>query len=138
MRRISASISYHAQGGIALKKPGLMMASLGLTLAMWSSTLLAAEPCAEPVSTRQGIYSGAKDPGFDSCVYKGIPFALAPVGELRFARPLPPSSHQGVVQALKFGPACPQKEDITMGGKAESYSEDCLNLNVWRPAKSGS
>jgi len=121
-----------------LKRQGLMMVALGMALAMLSSTVLAGDQCTEPVSTQQGSYSGAKDPGFASCVYKGIPFAQAPMGDLRFARPLPPSSHQGVIQALKFGPACPQKEDITMGGKAESYSEDCLNLNVWRPAKSGS
>lgn len=119
-----------------MKLPGLMAAFLS-AFSLWGFRLLAGEFCSEPVSTNQGGFLGSQAPEFSACVYKGIPFAQAPVGKLRFARPLPPLAHEGVIPALKFGPACPQVEDITMGGKAESYSEDCLNLNIWRPAKPG-
>lgn len=110
---------------------------LCLVSALSGSKLFAQGVCTEPVQTQQGSYVGAKDPEFESCVYKGIPFAEPPLGKLRFARPVPASPHQGVKEAVKFGPACPQVPDITMGGKAESYSEDCLYLNVWRPAREG-
>jgi len=96
-----------------------------------------ADLCSQPVATCQGAFSGFTDPDYGSCVYRGIPFAMPPVGDLRLKRPAPPEPHQGVFEALEFGPACIQKESMLSGGKAERYSEDCLYLNVWRPAKSG-
>lgn len=69
-------------------------------------------------------------------VWKGIPFASAPVGPLRFRAPEPLPGWSGVRAAVEFGPACPQA--FGTRGKPRSlppaYSEDCLYLNVWAPA----
>jgi len=74
-------------------------------------------------------------------VYKGIPFAAPPVGDLRWRPPQPVESWEdflgavelwdGVLDADQFAPACIQNGD-TPGGT----SEDCLYLNIWSPARS--
>lgn len=65
-------------------------------------------------------------------VYKGIPFAAPPVGDLRWCRPQPVASWDGVREALKFGPVAPQQSPFPT---PEAQSEDCLYLNIWTPAK---
>jgi para-nitrobenzyl esterase len=67
-------------------------------------------------------------------VYKGIPFAAPPVGELRWKAPQRPAPWQGVRSCTKFGNACPQPS-IPLMSVDEPQSEDCLYLNVWTPAK---
>jgi para-nitrobenzyl esterase len=73
-------------------------------------------------------------------VFRGIPYAAAPVGALRWRPPQRAASWTGVRQAAGFGPACPQAgapgvSDITRyGGAPEPTNEDCLTLNVWAPA----
>jgi len=68
--------------------------------------------------------------------YRGVPFALPPVGKLRWAAPLPPTKWQGVRKADKFGNNPMQKAIFgDMNFRAENMSEDCLYLNVWTPAK---
>ncbi len=64
-------------------------------------------------------------------VYKGIPFAAPPVGDLSWRAPQPAAKWEGVLQADKFalGP-------IQGWGSPSDMSEDCLYLNVWTPAKS--
>ena len=113
-----------------MKRFGLGMVLLALVMTLWSPTASASDMCSTPVATGQGAFSGAKDPNYESCAYKGIPYAQPPVGDLRLARPLPPASHQGVVQAVNFGPVCIQNH-------GDHMSEDCLYLNIWRPAKPG-
>ncbi|MDR1347925.1 MAG: carboxylesterase family protein [Prevotellaceae bacterium] len=68
------------------------------------------------------------------CVFRGIPFAAPPVGDLRWKAPQPVSSWDGILKTGKFAPSCPQ---ITMipGTDQLELSEDCLYLNVWTPAK---
>jgi para-nitrobenzyl esterase len=69
-------------------------------------------------------------------VYKGIPFAAPPVGDLRWRPPQPVKSWDGVLKADKYAPACPQVQfDIPILPKVAT-SEDCLYLNVWTPARS--
>ena len=65
----------------------------------------------------------------DMTVYKGIPFAAPPVGELRWKAPQPVVVWEGVRQCTDFAPA-------PMQGRGEGCSEDCLYLNVWTPARS--
>lgn len=70
-------------------------------------------------------------------VWKGIPYAAAPVGPLRFRAPQRLSPWSGVRAAVAFGPACPQAFG-TRGRprtNAPAYSEDCLYLNVWAPER---
>jgi len=82
----------------------------------------------EPVRTQAGLVSGApgRDPSIT--VYKGIPFAAPPVGDLRWRPPQPPIPWQGVRQGDHFGSICPQS------GETDSASEDCLFLNIWSQA----
>ena len=65
----------------------------------------------------------------DMTVYKGIPFAAPPVGELRWKAPQPVVAWDGILECKDFGPN-------PMQGNGEGCSEDCLYLNVWTPAKS--
>jgi len=64
-------------------------------------------------------------------VYKGIPFAAPPVGELRWKAPQPVEKWEGVKQTTEYAPA-----PFQGGNPPEGKSEDCLYLNVWTPAKS--
>jgi len=66
-------------------------------------------------------------------VFKGIPFAAPPVGNLRWRDPAPVTPWSGVRAARSFAPICPQTGDSLPGAPTESKSEDCLYLNVWTP-----
>jgi len=63
-------------------------------------------------------------------VFKGIPFAQAPVGDLRWREPAALKAWTGVREATSFGAPCAQNAG---GRMQESSSEDCLFLNVWTP-----
>jgi para-nitrobenzyl esterase len=63
-------------------------------------------------------------------LFRGIPYAAAPIGERRFRPPEPHPGWTGVWEATKFGSECPQKGSLgTVIG-----DEDCLTLNLWTPA----
>ncbi|HEX7947978.1 MAG TPA: carboxylesterase family protein [Phenylobacterium sp.] len=65
--------------------------------------------------------------------FKGVPFAAAPVGDLRWKPPAPAANWTGVREATAFGPVCMQMGRASSGG-TQNQSEDCLFLNVWTPA----
>ncbi len=67
--------------------------------------------------------------------FKGIPFAAAPVGDLRWREPRPAAPWQGVRRANRYGNACIQVPGLSLenGGDPGPLSEDCLYLNVWTP-----
>ncbi len=65
----------------------------------------------------------------DLTIYKGIPFAAPPVGELRWKAPQPVIPWDGVLETTEYAASPIQ-------GGAQNTSEDCLYLNVWSPAKS--
>jgi para-nitrobenzyl esterase len=81
------------------------------------------------VKVLEGMIQGTVEDGLT--IYKGIPFAAPPVGDLRWRAPEPAAKWEGVRQATKFAPAPMQG-----GNPASGKSEDCLYLNVWTPAKS--
>ena len=68
----------------------------------------------------------------DMSVYKGIPFAAPPVGENRWKAPQPVQPWEVVLDATKYGKGPVQAS----GQENDEFSEDCLYLNVWTPAKS--
>ncbi len=85
---------------------------------------------ADVVHIPQGDLAGVTADGAES--FKGVPFAAPPVGDLRWRPPEPPANWTGVRKADAFGPICMQ---ASRGFFANApMSEDCLTLNVWRPA----
>jgi para-nitrobenzyl esterase len=66
-------------------------------------------------------------------VFKGIPFAAPPVGNLRFMPPQPAKPWSGTRHALTFGKAEAQPPDALTGTPQQAQSENCLTLNVWTP-----
>ncbi|HSP69286.1 MAG TPA: carboxylesterase family protein [Bryobacteraceae bacterium] len=61
-------------------------------------------------------------------VFKNIPFAQPPVGDLRWREPLPAKAWTGVREATTMGPMCHQNDNPQL-----PHSEDCLQLNIWTP-----
>jgi para-nitrobenzyl esterase len=111
-----------------------------LALLFSASVLSLAPLCAsaEPafptqVKVESGALAGAVSDGVLS--FKGVPFAAPPVGDLRWRPPQPAAPWQGVRQATAYGHDCMQKpfpSDAAPLGTEPA--EDCLVLNVWRPA----
>ena len=98
---------------------------------------------AQSVKIAQGVLQGAADGRGRAEVFNDIPFAAPPVGSLRWRPPQPAAGWRGVRNATAFGPACPQILPMGDPGavgavlgpqKPFKQSEDCLNLNVTRPA----
>jgi para-nitrobenzyl esterase len=94
----------------------------------------------DPIQVDGGLISGTVGVRDEAIrVYKGIPFAEPPVGELRWRPPQPLEPWRGVRQATEFAPACFQPEmppGIVYGNVWPDQSEDCLYLNVWTGARS--
>ena len=88
---------------------------------------LASPPCGSvrgsTISTSAGVAVNA---------YKGIPYAAAPIGPLRWRAPAPAPTWSGVRDTMAFGPDLPQAPNARLRGP--SQNEDCLYLNVWAPA----
>jgi para-nitrobenzyl esterase len=68
-------------------------------------------------------------------VFQGIPYAAPPLGDLRWKPPQPAAAWNGVREAKRFGPRCMQLPLFgDMQFRSDGMSEDCLYLNVWKPA----
>lgn len=99
------------------------------------------------VHTKQGAVQGRTIDGVTS--FKGIPYAAAPVGDLRWQAPQQPPIRAAVLEAYEFGAACPQSTaaETMSGGPVlsdlddlagvfpvqDTIAEDCLFLNVFKP-----
>ncbi|CAM5510558.1 carboxylic ester hydrolase [Streptomyces narbonensis] len=87
------------------------------------------------VRTRNGVLRGSLKDGVAS--FLGIPYAQAPVGELRFRVPEPAESWDGIREATAFGPTAPKRPYApplaALLPDPEVPGDDCLNLNVWAP-----
>ena len=114
-----------------------------LAVSLNASSLTAATTPAATPSTAAASHSVRVDGGRlrgvvheDVVIYKGIPYAAPPLGALRWRAPQPPRPWSGVRVASEFGNACLQERargpEPSMGAP---LSEDCLYLNIWRPAR---
>ena len=86
------------------------------------------------VTTANGVLEGTDCSGVK--VFKGVPFAQPPVGQLRWRAPKPVENWSGVRSAKDFGPN-PMQQNIfgdMMFGTSQ-MSEDCLYLNIWTPSQ---
>src|SRR5215469_5714240 len=96
----------------------------------------------QPLKVEGGQISGVPGKDTSILVFKGIPYAAPPVGDLRWRAPKPVVSWQGSRKADQFGNSCIQ--NIVTERKPWTYefmthtdiSEDCLYLNVWTGARS--
>jgi para-nitrobenzyl esterase len=135
-----------------------------LSLLLLIVPMVAVAAIQDPVKTDVGQISGVAGKNPEVRVYKGIPFAAPPVGDLRWRPPQPVGRWEGVLTADKFGSECVQggggrgggrggaapKDGAPRGGGAPkggaargggggaSGSEDCLYLNVWTAAQAAS
>ena len=87
------------------------------------------------VSTKYGIVEGKEEKELN--VFKGIPYAKPPIGELRWCPPQAPESWAGTKSCTEFSAVCAQEsfpELMKIMDVSGSQSEDCLYLNVWSHA----
>lgn len=108
---------------------GILFGLIGITLG--GAAAIAAGP-EDPVRLDSGLVSGFAGSSPEMRIYKGIPFAAPPVGNLRWRAPQPVPHWEGVRKADQFGPICMQGNAAPSRGA----SEDCLYLNVWTAARS--
>lgn len=99
-----------------------------IVLAIFLPGLICAQS-PQPVKVAEGMLQGKAENGLT--VYKGIPFAAPPIGDLRWKAPQPAHPWEGIKQADNFAPTPMQG-----GNPPSGKSEDCLYLNIWTPAKS--
>jgi para-nitrobenzyl esterase len=68
-----------------------------------------------------------------AAVFRGIPYAVPPLAELRWKPPQLPAKWDGVREATDFAPACPQPDHLSRvyGIQLPATDEDCLYLNLW-------
>ena len=86
------------------------------------------------VKISNGTLEGVDESGIKT--FRGVPFAAAPTGNLRWREPQPVPNWTGVRKADKFGPRAMQLPVFgDMSFRSNGMSEDCLYLNVWTPAK---
>jgi len=106
-----------------------------ITAALCMVGHMASAAMSDPVKTDGGLVQGMAEG--DLTVFKGIPFAAPPVGELRWKAPAPVDKWSGVKKTTAFAPACMQNSaaNPALGLPALNVSEDCLYLNIWTPAK---
>src|SRR5215469_8297894 len=101
-------------------------------------TVIAAQDSSDAplVETTEGQVRGVRDGNI--AIFRGIPFAAAPVGPLRWKPAAPPVKWKGIRDASRFGPMCPQNASrlsLVMGDYSYPMAEDnCLTLNIWSPS----
>ena len=130
---MSVQTSKRSRGRTAIVGAGTLLVALA-TAAMGTpvadADTTSAQSIASPVVAVDGcVIRGASTSG--GYVFRGVPYAAAPTGQLRWRPPAPPTPWPGVRDATQFGLSCPQ---IPSSFATGPYSEDCLFLNVYTTA----
>jgi para-nitrobenzyl esterase len=122
-----------------MKKPVYQSVILLLVIIVFSSLSLSAQ--LSVIQTENGKVSGYKSG--EITIFKGVPFAAPPVGDLRWKAPQPAKNWEGVLKCEKFSASPMQSNPVPFMMWTEEFitppgnlSEDCLYLNIWTPAKS--
>ena len=107
---------------------------MAMALCCFSACTQKAEDVTLQVKTQYGVLEGFEEDGVKK--FLGVPFAQAPVGELRWKAPQPLQPWDSIREAKTFG-ADPMQLDIfgDMNFRGSGRSEDCLYLNIWTTAK---
>ena len=108
-------------------------------IAVFATLLPVSAAINDPVRLENGLISGLSGSNPDVRVFKGVPFAVPPVGDLRWRAPKMAAAWDGVRKADRFSATCmqtPYPEGSLYRGAPQPVSEDCLYLNVWTAAKS--
>jgi para-nitrobenzyl esterase len=106
-----------------------------LFIGLASLTALPAAADLPVISTDKGPVAGSAGKLPDVIAFKGIPFATPPVGPLRWKPPIPAKAWTTPRPGDRFGASCMQAPEQPGGKPLDPMSEDCLYLNVWKPAK---
>ncbi|MDZ4701651.1 MAG: carboxylesterase family protein [Rhodothermales bacterium] len=111
------------------------------TLSLLAAPLASPVSLADPIRTTNGLVAGTTGSDGSVRIYKGIPFAAPPVGDLRWRAPEPPADWEGVRPGDQFGASCVQQLTRSREPWTEEFmvqnevSEDCLFLNIWTGAR---
>jgi para-nitrobenzyl esterase len=89
--------------------------------------------CAAQVQIASGTLQGVDVNGLS--IYKGVPYARPPLGELRWREPEPVRPWRGVRKATAFALSCMQTGVSMPGETPPAVKEDCLYLNIWTPGR---
>lgn len=111
-----------------------------LAIGLWTLSVAACAHAAEspedllleaPAGTMRGVSEGGL------AVFRGIPYAEAPIGDMRWKPPVKKAAWDGVRDATSFGPPCFQTKasgaNSIYAEDLAPMSEDCLSLNIWAP-----
>ena len=105
-------------------------------LSYLTSAQLTSDRSLPTVKTANGLLQGTQESGIS--IFKGIPYAQPPVGDLRWKEPQPVKNWEGTRKADHFSARAMQLPIYSdMNFRSDGISEDCLYLNIWTPAKSG-
>jgi para-nitrobenzyl esterase len=108
----------------------LLFAASGVCAGLLSAQE-ASKPVIEFVRSEAGFISGQSDGQIDK--FLGVPYAAPPTGDLRWKAPQPAPGWSGIRDATALANECTQLQN-SKGGQVVAGSEDCLYLNVYRPA----
>ena len=118
-------------------RPLILLTLISSTLT-WAQTSTRSETCETPINSEQGLISGFLETrhGHAACAYKGIPYAQAPIGKLRWQAPQAPLKRKALLKATQYGADCMQNKiwsDAQALSGTTKVSEDCLYLDIYTP-----